>query len=34
MPDGKYKATIIRKLTGLEKITEDITETLTTEIKE
>ena len=34
MPDGEFKATIIRILTGLEKRIEDISETLTTEIKE
>ena len=34
MPDGEFKATIIRILTGLEKRIEDISETLTTELKE
>ena len=34
MPDGGFKAVIIRILTGLEKRMEDISETLTTEIKE
>ena len=34
MPDGEFKATILRILTGLEKRTEAISETLTTEIKE
>ena len=33
MPDGAFKATIIRILTGLEKRIEDISETLITEIK-
>ena len=34
MPDEEFKATIIRMLTGLEKRMEDISETLTIEIKE
>ena len=34
MPDGEFKATIIRILAGLKKRIEDIRETLTTEIKE
>ena len=34
MPDGEFKAIIIRILTGLEKRIEDIMETLTTELKE
>jgi len=34
MPDGEFKATIIRILAGLEKRMERIRETLTTEIKE
>ena len=34
MPDGQFKATIIRILPGLEETIEDITETLTIEIKE
>ena len=34
MPDGEFKATIKRILTGLEKRMEDISETLTTEIKD
>ena len=34
LPDGEFKATIIRILTGLEKRIEDIRETFTTEIKE
>ena len=34
MLDGEFKATIIRLLTELEKRIEDISETLTTEIKE
>ena len=34
MPDGEFKATIIRILTGLEKRIEDISEILTAEIKE
>ena len=34
MPDGEFKATIIRILTGLKKRIEDNRETLTTEIKE
>lgn len=34
MPDGEFKSTIIRILTGFEKRIKDISETLTTEIKE
>jgi len=34
MPDGEFKAMIIRILTGLEKRMEDISETSTIEIKE
>ena len=34
MPDGEFKATVIRILTGFDKRIEDISETLTTEIKE
>ena len=34
MLDGNFKAIIIRTLTGIEKSIEDISETLTTEIKE
>ena len=34
MPNGEFKATIIRILTGLEKRIEDISEILTAEIKE
>lgn len=34
MPEGKFKAMIIRILTGLEKRMKDISETLITEIKE
>ena len=34
MPDGEFKATIIRILPGLEETIEDITEILTIEIKE
>ena len=34
MPDGEFKVTIIRIHTGLEERIEDISETLTTEIKE
>ena len=34
VPDGKFKVTIIRLLTGLEKRIEDISEALATEIKE
>ena len=34
MPDGEFKTTIIRILTGLEKRIEDISEILTAEIKE
>jgi len=34
MPDGEFKAMITRTLTGLEKRIEDISETLTTQIKE
>ena len=34
MPGGEFKAIIIRLLTGLEKRRDDISETLTTEIKE
>ena len=33
MPDGEFKATFIRTLTGLEKGIEDISETLTPEIR-
>ena len=33
MPDGEFKATILRILTGLEKHMEDIRETLTMETK-
>ena len=33
-PDRKFKVMIIKTLTGLEKRMEDISETLTTEIKE
>ena len=33
MPDGEFKATIIRILAGLEKNMEEIRETLTSEIK-
>ena len=33
MPDGQFKATIIRILTGLEKRMEDFREDLTTEKK-
>ena len=33
MPDGEFKATIKRILTGLEKRMEDISETLTTGIR-
>ena len=32
MADGEFKTEIIRKLTGLEKRIEDISDTLTTEI--
>lgn len=34
MPDGEFKATIIRTLAELEKRIEDCRETLTTKIKE
>lgn len=34
MPDGGFKAVIIGILTGLEKRTDNISEILTTEIKE
>ena len=34
IPDGEFKATIIRILTGVEKKIEDISKTLTTEIKD
>ena len=34
MPDGEFKATIIRILSGLEKSMEDIRETLSAETKE
>ena len=34
MPDGEFKAMIIRIFTGLEKRMENISETLTTDIKE
>ena len=34
VPDGEFKTTIIRILTGLEKRMEGISDTLTTEIKE
>ena len=34
MPDGEFKAMIIRILTGLEKRVEDISETLTKEMEE
>ena len=34
MPDGEFKAIVIRILAGLEKCMEDIRETLTAEIKE
>ena len=34
MPDGDFKATIIMILSGLEKGIEDISEILTTEIKD
>ena len=34
MPDGEFKATIIRILIGLEKRIEDVSEALTTVIKE
>ena len=33
MPEGVFKATIIRMLTGLEKRVEDVTETLNTKIR-
>ena len=33
MPDGVFKAIIVRILTGLEKRVEDISETLNTEIR-
>ena len=33
MPNGEFKTSIIRILTELEKIIENISETLTTEIK-
>ena len=34
MPDGEFKAMILRILTGVEKRIEDINESLTTEIKQ
>ena len=34
MPDGEFKATIIRILAGLEKSREDFREALSAEIKE
>ena len=34
IPNGEFKATTTRILTGLEKRIEDISETLTTKIKE
>ena len=33
MPEGVFKVTIIRMLTGLEKRVEDVTETLNTKIR-
>ena len=34
IPDGEFKATILRIVTGLERRTEEIRETLTMEVRE